>query len=177
MIRRTLVFGALAVGLGLAAQAQQGITGRDAADRFGLKVATGAPIDISASELLVADGQPSDRVVFRGGVQVRQADMSLRCDWLEAVYPGGGRGRPERIHARGSVEITQADVQARCTEAVYESERCRLLCTHEEGDAQLQRGEHLVRGERIEFDVCKGILTVRGARVHIAAQPGAEGTE
>jgi lipopolysaccharide transport protein LptA len=146
--------------------------GRAAADRLGLRVATSAPLDIEAGELLVADEQPSDRVVFQGGVRVRQADLNLRCDWLEAIYPSGAGtgGRPERIHARGSVEIAQGDVTARCSEAIYESARCRLLCTHQAGDAQLQRGDHVVRGDQIEFDVCKGVLKVRGARVHIASE-------
>ncbi len=165
----------LLLGLAASAGAQTPVEtegGKKTADRFGLKVATGAPIDISASELLVADEQASDRVVFQGGVRVRQADMSLTCDWLEAAYPSGAKGgRPDRIHARGSVEIAQQDVTARCTEAVYESARCRLLCTDRSGNAQLIRGDNVVRGDEIEFDVCKGVLKVRGARVHIASEP------
>ena len=150
-------------------------SGVKAAERLGLRVAEGEPIDISADELEAlrgADG--AERVIFRGNVQVKQGTLTIRAARLEAVYPKGAGGRPERIEASDSVRIRQEGAEALCTRAVFDEGAGRIVCTDDSGEATLERDGDVVRGERIEFDLRKGVLRVRGrARVRIRARPQA----
>ncbi|MBW2414044.1 MAG: hypothetical protein JRG76_05985 [Deltaproteobacteria bacterium] len=144
-----------------------------AAARLGLQVSEGEPIDISSDELeALRDADGGERVIFRGNVVVRQGTLSIRAARLEAIYPKGAGGRPERIEASQSVRIRQEGAEARCKRAVFEERAGRIVCTDDSGEATLERAGDVVRGERIEFDLRKGILRVRGrARVRILPRP------
>ncbi len=144
------------------------------AQRFGLAVSRDAPITITSDELEVTRAKNgSERVVFRRNVTVVQGDMRLRCDWLQAEYPGGAGGTPQRIVARGTVRMMQDDSEIRCTEAVFTNDACKAVCTSESGPAELRRGENVIRGKEIVFDLCTGLLKVRGsARVEVKPEKG-----
>ncbi len=144
------------------------------AQRLGLAVSRDAPITITSDELEVTrDENGSERVVFRRNVAVVQGDMRLRCDWLQAEYPGGAGGTPQRIVARGAVRMMQDDSEIRCTEAVFTNDACNAVCTSDSGPAELRRGENVIKGEEIVFDLCTGFLKVRGsARVEVKPEKG-----
>ena len=139
------------------------------AQRLGLAVSRDAPITITSDELDVArDENGRERVVFRRNVTVVQGEMHLRCDWLQVEYPDGVGGRPRRIVARGAVRMMQADSEVRCTEAVFDHDACKAVCTSSTGPAELRRGENVIKGDEIVFDLCTGFLKVRGsARVDV----------
>ncbi len=151
-----------------------------AAERLGLHVDQGVPIDISADELeAVRDADGAERVIFRGNVRVVQGSLQMRAARIEAVYPKGGGGRPGRIEATHNVRIEQAGAEAECARAVFEEALGRITCWDESGEATLRRDGDTLRGERIEFDLRNGVLKVHGrARVRIQPRkPDAERDE
>ena len=145
------------------------------AQRLGLAVSRDAPITITSDELEVTrDENGSEQVVFRRNVTVVQGDMRLRCDWLQAEYSGGAGGTPQRIVARGAVRMMQDDSEIRCTEAVFTNDACQAVCTSESGPAELRRGDNVIKGDRIVFDLCTGYLKVRGS-ARVGVKPEADG--
>ncbi len=141
--------------------------------RLGLEVDRGAPITISAEEFdAVRDEDGAERVVFRRKVRLQQGDLHLSCDWLEALYPDGAGGRPARITARGSVALRQADTEVHCTEALFDDAACSVRCASTTGPAVLRRGDDVVEGREIHFDLCKGLVKVRGGGM-VTIQPRA----
>ncbi|MFQ5514231.1 MAG: LptA/OstA family protein [Myxococcota bacterium] len=161
---------------GAAAQAPSGEAAGErsldaAAERIGLSVARDAPLTIVAEELEAARGDDGrERVVFRKAVRVEQGTLTLHCDYLEAIYPASAGGQPETITARGAVRITQDDTEVRCAQAVFRNAACSAVCTSAARPAQLRRGENIIEGREIHFDLCSGRLKVRGGQVHL---PGA----
>ena len=152
-------------------EVEESSSGQKAAQRLGLRVAEGEPIDISADELeAVRDPDGTERVIFRGNVRVVQGTLTVRAERLEAVYPKGGGGRPERIEATDSVQIRQEGAEALCRQAIFEERAGRIVCTDDSGEATLKREGDVVRGDRIEFDLRKGVLRVRG-RARVRIQP------
>jgi len=112
--------------------------------------------EIKADEAEIIDRSEGRRLVFRRDVWVRQGDVTLRSDWLEAIYDRGASD-PKRLVARGSVKVDQGDRQAQCDEATYLRLEQTLTCV---GHAELVQGCDIVRGERIEFDL-------EGNRAHV----------
>lgn len=164
---------ALALGAGVGpARAED--AAREGAAGLGISIRSDQPMQIDAEELeAVRDQNGGERVTFRRAVRARQGDLDLRCDWLEALYPeGGGRG-PVRITARGSVRATQGDTAVACTEMVYDERDCRLTCSSSTGPAVVRRGEDVIRGREIAFDLCKGALKVKGG-AQVQVRPEAE---
>jgi lipopolysaccharide export system protein LptA len=153
---------------------------KQAAERLGLRVDEGVPIDISADELeAVRDADGAERVIFRGNVRVVQGSLHMRAERIEVVYRKGGGGRPGRIEATRKVRIEQDGAEAECARAVFEEALGRITCSDESGQATLRRDGDTLRGERIEFDLRKGVLKVHGrARVRIQPrEPDAERDE
>lgn len=105
------------------------------------------------------------RLTFEGDVHVRQGDLELRSDRLEADYPPQ-ESEPSRLIASGSVQVDQPGQRAFCAVAEYVREDDRLICR---GGARLVQGCDVVAGESIEFDLSSNRVRVVGAaRVVIA---------
>ncbi len=143
-----------------------------AATRFGFEFEEGVPMKIDADELEARRDEKTgrERVEFTGNVRVEQGDLRIQCNWLEAIYPKGGGGKPSRITARGAVRIKQLNNEAQCTEAILNNDRCTARCISDDGPAVLKRGEEVVKGEQILMDMCKGVLKVKGAKVQFGAE-------
>ena len=160
---------------GETAGADPGIPLERTAQRLGLAVSRDAPITITSDELDVVRGENGhERVIFRRNVGVIQGELRLECDWLEAEYPGEAGGRPSRITARGAVRMRQNESVVRCTEAIFESDQCSAVCTSSSGPAELRRGDNVIKGDRIVFDLCTGYVKVRGS-ARVGVKPEADG--
>ena len=145
-----------------------------AAERLGLRFTPNAELVITADEaegVKTEAGQES--VIFSRHVRASQGDMSLECDWLEAVYPKDASGRPDRITARGSVVITQGSNQARCAEASVDNVACTADCKSVGTRATLRRGSDDVEANAIYFDLCKGTVRAVGdVLIRVRERPG-----
>jgi hypothetical protein len=106
---------------------------------------------------------------------VDQGDLRIYCDWLQATYPPKGEGGPEKLVARGKVRLVQGDREARCTEAVFEQRRKMAICRSTSGPAVLRRGDDVVEGKEISFDLARSTVRVTGrAVVRVAPREEAE---
>ena len=118
-----------------------------------------APIEIKAEEAEIVNREGGRNLVFKKNVSVRQANVTLLSDYLEATYRKG-ESEPERLVARGKVFVDQAGRRAKCDRAVYLRSAQRLTCT---GHAELVQGCDIVRGETIEFFLGEDRARVEGA--------------
>jgi len=125
------------------------------------------PIEIEADEAEIIDRDEKRRLVFQRNVSVRQGDVTLESERLEAEYRKG-ESEPDRLIARGSVHVGQGHRQARCDQAIYMRVEQRLSC---EGRAELVQGCDVVRGDSIEFDFAGERARVKGA-ASIVIRPG-----
>jgi hypothetical protein len=91
-----------------------------------------------------------------------QGDLRIDCSWLEARYGKDRTGGPERITARGDVRIRQPGVEVLCEEAVFERAQKRARCMGGPAGASVRRGEDVVVGREIEFDLERSVFRVRG---------------
>lgn len=132
-------------------------TVEDAAGRATLR--RDEPISIRSEQLDVISQEGRRHLVFRDRVVVRQGDIELRTERLDAFYAPGD-SQPERLVARGKVEVVQGDRVAHCDEAVYVRADDTVVCS---GRAELVQGCDVVRGERLEFDLEREHFRVTGA--------------
>ncbi|UCE85886.1 MAG: hypothetical protein JSU66_16425 [Deltaproteobacteria bacterium] len=129
----------------------------------------GGPIDIAAgeTEFLLESG----RTIFRDDVRVKQGDVTLTTDRLEAAFDEESR-TPEQLIAEGNVRIVQDDRTVTCQRAVYEATARTVFCR---GAARAVIGKNTVHGEEIEFRIEEKRVFVRGsgaerAEVRIAGE-------
>ncbi|MFQ5696837.1 MAG: LptA/OstA family protein [Myxococcota bacterium] len=138
----------------------------------GIRIDRRAPMDIRADQLeAVRDPDGRERVIFEQNVTVRQEDLRIGCDRLEAVYPKESGGGPERLRCSGSVRIVQGDLRAECQEAIFDRLRSQAVCRGH--PARVHRGENVVEGPHILFDTARGVMKVKGG-VRIEIRPAEE---
>lgn len=118
-----------------------------------------APIEIKADEAEIINRESGRELRFQRNVFVRQANVTLRSDELEATYTRGA-SEPERLIAQGRVFVDQGGRQAKCDRAVYLRAEQQLTCR---GHAELVQGCDIVRGESIQFDLAGDRARVEGA--------------
>src|SRR5206468_5819554 len=107
------------------------------------------PLTIHADMLEASDPATTERrIVFSGGVALRQGDIELGARELEAIYPPGAT-QPDRLIAREDVALREGEREAHCQHAEYQLRERRLACA---GEAVLKEGEDRLEGERIAFD-------------------------
>ncbi len=134
-----------------------------AAERLGLSLDDAKPMSIQAQELeAMRDASGAEQVVFQNAVEVVQGDLRIDCAWLEARYGRDRTGGPERITARGDVRIRQPGVEVLCHEAVFERAQQRARCIGGPAGATLRRGDDVVVGREIDFDLERSVFRVRG---------------
>lgn len=118
-----------------------------------------APIEIHADEAEIVAQGANRKLVFKGGVQVHQDNVSLGSDSLEAEYEEG-ESEPRQLVARGSVHVEQGNRSARCDAAEYLRATQKITCR---GHAELIQGCDTVRGEVIILDLAGNKARVEGA--------------
>ena len=135
----------------------------EAAVLFGFRVNHG-PLTINSDELDADDRNGRRKIVFRKHVVVRQGDLKVTCERLEALYPAGSK-QPSQLLATGNVQLSQGDQQIWCDEAVYDRVGEKLLCR---GNGRFVDSDNELRGREIEIDLKRETVRVRGdARVVI----------
>ncbi|MBK7947447.1 MAG: hypothetical protein IPK00_01550 [Deltaproteobacteria bacterium] len=124
-----------------------------------VKFNSDAPIEIKADQAeLTAEGNDR-KLVFQGGVWVKQDNVIVTSDRLEAEYVDG-ESEPSRLLAQGSVHVEQGNRAARCDRAEYLRATSQLTCR---GHAELVQGCDVVRGEVIVLDLAADKARVEGA--------------
>jgi lipopolysaccharide export system protein LptA len=135
----------------------------DAVDRLGIHFSKTAELVITSDEAEgVKDQDGKETVIFTKNVKAKQADMTLDCDWLKAMYPDPSAGRPDHIYAKGNVVITQVTSVAHCVEAEIDNVACTAECRSQGTKATLHRETDDVEGDTIYFDLCKGTVKAVG---------------
>lgn len=120
-----------------------------------------APLSIQSDEMEVVQGEAgSRRFLFRNNVRLAQGDMHVFSRRMEAFYPAGGEGGPNKMVATGGVRLRQARRKAKCDRATFYPRESRVVC--EGRDAELVQGTDRVRGREIEFFLDTDRMIVRG---------------
>jgi lipopolysaccharide transport protein LptA len=146
--------------------------GRRTAERLGLDLASSdAPLQINADQQILRERPDGGRVSeWSGDVTLIQGDLKLTCQKLQISFASDqAGGAVQKIQAEGKVAILQRDVELQCDRAVYEEANCRAVCERIDAcrkqgpladPALLRQGKDVVRGGKIEFDVCSGDFQV-----------------
>ena len=131
-----------------------------------------APVDITADELEVVQGQCSS--VWKGSAEALQDTSRLRADVLRAFFvpkpkssapaPAGAAsssacGDLLRMEAEGSVYYVTPDQRVRSNRAVYEANTDTITMT---GDVVAVQGQNVLRGDRMVFNTKSGQGQVMG---------------
>ncbi len=128
----------------------------------GLTLGGDQPIEIAAGELDLEHSK--GRVVYRGGVDVRQGDLHLVCDQLTITYQGGDAGGAtelEEVVAHGHVRVEQGARSAVADLAIFDSVERKISLL---GAAEVRDGPNIVRGDRVTIFVDEGRSVVEAAR-------------
>lgn len=121
---------------------------------------TKAPIDIDSQRLEVHD---KDNVaIFSGDVKAKQEEMNLAAAELRVFYEKNAQGDPTilRIDAKGGFTLVSPSERAKSSYGVYDVEQRQLTMI---GDVVLNRGDSVLRGQRLLIDLDSGRSTLDGA--------------
>ena len=132
-----------------------------------------APVDITADELEVVQGQCAS--VWKGSAEALQDTSRLRADVLRAFFvpkPKGTAPAPAgaaasrsacgdllRMEAEGSVYYVTPDQRVRSNKAVYEANTDTITMT---GDVVAVQGQNVLRGDKMVFNTKSGQGQVMG---------------
>lgn len=143
----------------------------DALAQAGL-ASSSAPIEITSDTLEVRQNQRI--ATFTGEVDAVQGDVVLSADQLRVHYRGnaeigqaeGSSNSIRRIEASGNVFLSSPEETAQGDEGVYEV-ATRIVTL--EGQVVLTKGQNIIRGERLEYNLDTG-----RSQVFAAAKGGDE---
>lgn len=132
------------------------------------------PIEITADSLEVL--QENQRAMFKGDVEAKQGDVTLRAATMTVHYRQGNNGGAapaagavSRIEADGGVLLTTKEETARSRKGIYNVDDKKVQMT---GDVTLTRGQNVLKGGQLVYDFTTG-RSVLGSGV--AASSGADG--
>ncbi len=142
-----------------------------AADLGRKSPADSRPIEISADRLEAYDEKKM--VLFSGHAVATQGDRVIRAEKIYIYYkkdsreagPDGLRkigkaGDLEKLEARGHVSVTEGDRVVTGEQAIYYHDVQKIVMT---GNAVLQQGSNIVRGEKIEVFLTENRGVVEGS--------------
>lgn len=129
-----------------------------------LKHDTNLPVQIDADALEIQ--QDKNLAVFTGNVAARQGDIVLRSDSLAVDY-GRAKGAPKTdgapqiasLHAKGKVQLVSPAESARGDWAIYDVPN-RVITMG--GDVVLTRGENILQGRHLVFNLATGKSRIDG---------------
>ena len=129
-----------------------------------------APIQFESKSLQAVKDQ--SRVVLQEDVLITQGDFRLQADEATIYFDKKTR-EATKVIASGRVKAFKADVElkqrvkAECNEAVFYNQERKMVLR---GNAKLWRGEDLVRGKQITYELDTG--WIKADRVEGVVQPG-----
>ncbi|WP_394344048.1 LptA/OstA family protein [Sphingomonas baiyangensis] len=133
-----------------------------------------APIDFAAQNIELQDR--ANRAVLSGGVDIRQANLTLSAARVTVAYTGeviGGNPQVSRLDAAGGVTVTRPDQRASAQYGVYDLNRRVITML---GDVSLTQGSNVLRGGRLSIDLDTGRAVIDGSSVGSGASaPAGEG--
>lgn len=121
------------------------------------------PIEITADSLEVS--QKEQQATFIGNVVAVQGAMKITSDRMKVFYrvgeqTKGGAQAISRIEVQGNVFMTNTSETARSKSGVYDVDANKL---HLKTDVVLTRGENVVKGDALEYDLTTGKSQIVGA--------------
>ncbi|HTG38999.1 LptA/OstA family protein [Sphingomonas sp.] len=122
-----------------------------------------APIDFAANAIELQDR--ANRAVLSGGVNIRQANMTLTADRVTVAYTGqviGGSPQVSRLDASGGVTLVRPDQRARAQYGVYDLNRRVVTML---GGVSLTQGTNTVTGGRLSINLDTGRAVIDGSAV------------
>ena len=122
------------------------------------------PVTISAEELEF-DYQTRE-LVYRGGVTVRQADLTLGAERLRMTLDDAAAGQVRKVVADGTVRITQGGRVATGDHATFDRAHETVVLR---GHAVLQDGTNRVAGDRVVVYLREQRSVVEGGRGRVRA--------
>jgi lipopolysaccharide export system protein LptA len=137
-----------------------------------------APIDFAAEQLELQDR--ANRAVLSGGVNIRQANLTLTAQRVTVAYTGqviGGSPQVSRLDASGGVTVVRPSQRASAQYGVYDLNRRVITML---GNVSLIQGGNTLRGGRLSIDLDTGRATFDGSTVGsggTGAQPAINGVE
>lgn len=141
-----------------------------------VKLDTKQPIEITADSLEVS--QNEQLAVFSGNVVAVQGKMRLTSDRMDVHYRSGEQVKGEaqavsRIKVTGNVFMSTPMETARSLNGLYDVDANMLTLN---GDVVLTRGENIVKGDALQYDLASGKSKIVGAGVTTGnSVEGAEG--
>lgn len=128
-----------------------------------MKLSGDEPIEITADSLEVM--QKEQMAVFVGNVVAIQGDMRLTSDRMEVHYRTGEQAKGDaqavsRIRVTGNVLMRTPTETARSRSGLYDVDANTLTLN---GDVVLTRGENVVKGDALAYDLTSGKSRIVGA--------------
>lgn len=141
-----------------------------------LKADSKQPIDITADSLEVL--QDKQVAIFSGNVLAVQGKMRLSANSMKVHYKNGGESKSgeqgiSKIEVDGKVYLSTPDESARGTKGIYDVDKERLTLS---GDVVLTRGENIVKGAALEYDLASGRSRIIGGGVTAESLKTGEGS-
>lgn len=130
-----------------------------------MKLDTKQPIEITADSLEVM--QKEQLAVFSGNVVAVQGQMRLTSSRMKVHYRTGDQAKGDaqavsRIEVDGDVFMRTPSETARSLKGVYDVDGNMLTLN---GDVVLTRGENVVKGAALQYDLVSGKSRIVGAGV------------
>jgi lipopolysaccharide export system protein LptA len=130
-----------------------------------MKMDAKQPIEITADSLEVS--QKEQQATFTGNVVAVQGAMKITSDRMKVFYRTGQQTKGNaqaisRIEVQGNVFMTNTSETARSKSGVYDVDANKL---HLKNEVVLTRGENVVKGEALEYDLTTGKSQIVGAGV------------
>ncbi|MCS7280959.1 MAG: outer membrane protein assembly factor BamD [Desulfobacterota bacterium] len=100
------------------------------------------------------------RVFFEGNVLLRQEDLTILCDTLEA-YLSEDRKEIEKVFAKGNVRIIKGQRTATCNEAEFDSKGATIVL---KGEVLVISGPDRLKGDVIVYYMNEDRILVKGKK-------------
>ncbi len=137
-----------------------GVSGPVLAQLTTTKHDSAQPIEITADSMEVDQEQRT--ATFQGTVDAVQGELRLRADAVTVHYrdkAAGGGKEISVIEALGNVFVSSPGETAEGERGVYDVTKRTIAL---DGNVVLTRGGNVIRGERLELDLAKGVSRVIG---------------
>ena len=119
---------------------------------------------IITSVSMVAD-KPTNRIIFKGNVVAKRADVTMNSDKMEVTYGQQSDSQKiEKIHSIGNVKVIQKDNTITSKEAFYYEKDKKIIFV---GNAQADDGRNIIKGTKITYFTETEVVEVENSQVFL----------